>query len=127
MMSVTEIRPMVAQNNLPLFNLVGAAVLLEDRLRLTSEESDQAGAAWLPSKQLAQGGFEATFQFQISTDGADGLAFVIQNASGSALGDSGGGMGYHWIANSLAVEFDTWENIPEDFPSQLGDPNDKVY
>lgn len=79
-------------------------------------------------------GFEVTFQFQISHDGADGFAFVLQDDSLSALGDVGGSLGYggttdeyranSGIPKSLAIEFDTWQNIPGDFPSPLGDPND---
>ena len=42
--------------------------------------------------------------------GADGFAFVIQNEGLNELGQSGMGMGYHDINNSLAVEFDTWHN-----------------
>lgn len=57
-------------------------------------------------------------------DGADGFAFVIQNHDITALGSCCGGQGYEFIPNSLAVEFDTWQNIPEDFPSGLGDPNE---
>src|SRR5919106_5415902 len=118
-MSLGGMRPAVAQNNLHLLNLVGNAVLLEDRLRLTADQEGQTGAAWLPAKQSVQGGFEATFQWQISRTGraagADGFAFVVQDASlrfprGLALGDGGGGIGYSGIPNSLAVEFDTLQN-----------------
>jgi hypothetical protein len=132
MMSLGGVRPAVAQNNLPLLNLVGNAVRLEDRLRLTADQERQAGAAWLPAKQSVQGGFEATFQWQISrpgqAEGADGFAFVVQNASvlfprGLALGDGGDGISYSGIPNSLAVEFDTLQNPPEEFGGQLGDPN----
>jgi len=42
--------------------------------------------------------------------GADGLAFVIQNQSPTALGEAGKGLGYEGIDNSLAVEFDTFFN-----------------
>jgi hypothetical protein len=127
MMSLGGIRPAVAQNNLPLLNLVGNAVRLEDRLRLTADQESQAGSAWLPTKQSVQGGFEVAFQWQISrtgqAEGADGFAFVIQNANGLALGDGGGGIGYNGIPNSLIVEFDTLQNPPEEFGGNLGDPN----
>ena len=36
--------------------------------------------------------------------GADGLAFVMQNVSEVALGNSGSGLGYAGIFNALAVE-----------------------
>src|ERR671915_94931 len=128
MMSFGGMHPTGAQNNLPPLNLAGNAARLEDRLRLTADQEGQTGAAWLPAKQSVQGGFEGTFQWQISrtgqADGADGFAFVIQNASGLALGEGGGGIGYSGIANSLAVEFDTLHNPPEEFGGELGDPND---
>jgi hypothetical protein len=127
MMSLAGMRPAVAQNNLFPLNLVKNAVRLEDRLRLTADQKLQTGAAWLPAKQSVQGGFEATFQWQILKTrraGADGFAFVIQNANGLALGNGGGGIGYNGIPNSLAVEFDTLQNPPEEFGGTLGDPND---
>ena len=127
MMSLGGMRPAVAQNNLPLLNLVKNAVRLEDRLRLTVDQKHQAGAAWLPAKQSVQGGFAATFQWQISRTGpaagADGFAFVVQNANGLALGNGGGGIGYNGIPNSLTVEFDTLQNPPGEFEGELGDPN----
>jgi hypothetical protein len=87
------------------------------------------------------GGFDTTFQFRITEPGSprgytyggrpqsggDGLAFLIQNSSASAVSESGGGgnLGYGGyegssggIPNSLAVEFDTFYN-PE-----YHDPND---
>ena len=104
------------------FTLNGNAAQFGDRLRLTPSADYQAGAAWYNTKQLVQEGFESTFQFQITElvdGGADGLAFVIQNSSLSALGSTGGNIGYSNISNSLAIEFDTWQN------AQIGngDPN----
>ena len=132
MMSFGGMHPTGAQNNLPPLNLAGNAARLEDRLRITADQEGQTGAAWLPAKQSVQGGFEGTFQWQISrtgqAEGADGFAFVVHNASllfprGLALGDGGDGIGYSGIPNSLAVEFDTLQNPPEEFGGQLGDPN----
>jgi hypothetical protein len=134
LMSLNEIQPARAQNKLPPLTLVKNAVLLEDRLRLTIDQPDQIGAAWLPTKQPVQGGFDATFQWQISRTvdprrGADGFAFVIHNANlpfpGLAVGDGGSGMGFTGIPNSLAAEFDTLQNHPGDFvEGKRGDPND---
>ena len=41
--------------------------------------------------------------------GADGLTFTMQTNS-STVGGGGGGLGYSGIGNSLAVEFDTFDN-----------------
>jgi hypothetical protein len=91
--------------------LVGDAVTQGDRVRLTSAAIDQNGAAWSTDRKNVQQPFTATFHFQITDPriggGADGIAFVIQNHSGSSLGIRGGGIGYDGIPNSLAVEFDT--------------------
>ncbi len=94
-------------------NLVGDAAQYNNRLRLTPASSFQLGAAWFAEQQAVQYGFETQFQFQITGGLADGFAFVIQNSSPNALGLMGGGLGYHDIQNSLAVEFDTWLNPPD--------------
>jgi hypothetical protein len=96
------------------------------------------GSAWFITQQFIRDGFATRFQFQIADldsvapdcegiTGGDGFAFVIQNESVSALGFAGGALGYGGsepvplpgdsIANSLAVEFDTWCN------DNLNDPN----
>ncbi|HZQ24249.1 MAG TPA: choice-of-anchor D domain-containing protein [Terriglobales bacterium] len=97
-------------------------------LRLTKDGVNHvSGTAWYnASQQSVQNGFTTVFQFQIThtTSQADGLTFVIQNSSGdgfglSALGGSGGAIGYGNpdpgdtgtpIPNSLAIEFDTYQN-----------------
>jgi hypothetical protein len=127
MMSLDGTRTAGMQNNFPLLTLAGDAVLLEDRLRLTADQDNQTGAAWLTNPESVDQGFVTTFDWQILRSdpavGADGFAFVIQNDSSSALGSGGSGIGYQGIANSLAVEFDTSQNLPEEFGSGAGDPN----
>jgi hypothetical protein len=132
LMSSNDIQPARAQATLPSFTLVNNAVLHENRLGLTVIESLHTGAAWLPAKQQVQGGFEAEFQWQItriSRRGSEGFAFVIHNAPlsfpGLALGAGESSMGYGGIPNSLAVEFDTAQNLPGEFSEGTrGDPND---
>jgi hypothetical protein len=104
-------------------------------LRLTPATTSQAGSAWFNIQQPVAGGFTTVFQFQFtgaSDPPADGIAFVIQNSSLSALGQGGGSIGYAdgglpcgetpppcgGIPNSLAVEFDTFNNT-----TATGDPN----
>jgi hypothetical protein len=99
-------------------------------LRLTPASKGLPGAAWYNTAQPVAGGFTTVFTFQISdsnpTSGdfpADGFAFVIQNdGRGTAAldTDGGGSIGYGSspdvpglgtpISNSLAVEFDTYQN-----------------
>lgn len=103
------------------------------RLRLTPAEYYQRGSAWIRNRQVVAEGFRCRFQFQLSDLGAvpghttntgDGFAFVIQNSSPTAIGDYGSGIGYSGagerdsIANSVAVEFDTWRNFNLDDPNQ---------
>ncbi|MCT7991018.1 SBBP repeat-containing protein [Laspinema olomoucense] len=104
-------------------NLIGSTVQLGHTLRLTPKKStggagDQAGAVWNATPQSVEDGFETTFQFQINDlggsglggSGGDGFAFVIQNSSATAIGGGGGNIGYRGIDNSLALEFDTYDN-----------------
>jgi len=106
-------------------------------LRLTPDgngngDGNVAGSAWFQTQQQSiSAGFTSVFQFQIIHDPAngsgpaDGLAFLIQNSSGdgqgtAALGGDGDAIGYGAsgtgtpISNSLAVEFDTFQNFPFD-------------
>jgi len=85
-------------------------------LQLTSSAPSQVGSAWYSVLQPVAGGFSTTFTFRMlnpSEPPADGIAFVIQNsdAGTSALGGGGGGIGYQNIPNSLAIEFDTFQNF----------------
>jgi len=108
-------------------SMVGVAARTGTTVTLTPSAERVAGAVWNQAKQGIAGGFETTFQFRISEvagTGADGIAFVIQNASPLALGGTGGGMGYAdnvyfsqmGVPNSVAVEFDTWDNSAHDWP-----------
>ncbi len=111
--------------------LKGSATLINGGtvLRLTPDGTQHvSGSAWFSPQQAVTGGFSTTFTFQISHGTgfgpADGLAFVIQNSSGegfgtAALGGSGGAIGYGApgpddngvaIPNSIAIEFDTFQN-----------------
>ncbi|QEG34768.1 L-type lectin-domain containing protein [Bythopirellula goksoeyrii] len=110
----------------------GDAIQSGNRLRLTPAAYHQHGSAWIRYREIVDDGFRCRFQFQMTGGGSqpgfsgvggDGLAFVIQNSSVTALGDYGSGIGYggvgdrEAIPNSVAVEFDTWKN------SDLNDPN----
>jgi outer membrane protein OmpA-like peptidoglycan-associated protein len=105
----------------------GDARKMSDRIRLVPADLAKRGSVWFNTKQPIADGFESTFTFQISEPGsrepwkpgADGLAFVMQNSS-VYEGGVGGGIGYEGIANSLAVEFDTYDNNPDSNPEPNG-------
>ena len=65
-----------------------------------------------------QNSFSTYFSFRISHplgsadpdgQGADGIVFVVQTVANN-VGGQGGGIGYQGIANSVGIEFDTWNN-----------------
>ena len=93
-------------------NLVVDAVgrRCENALHVTPLVTNQRGAAWHTSKQLVSLGFTTTFDFQTTGNGSDGFAFVVQNDAVDSMGGGGGGLGYKNIPNSLALEFDTFQN-----------------
>lgn len=111
----------------PLRNSLRPIMPCGPALRLTSSVARQVGAAWYARPQNVEEGFTTTFRFRIANPslrcgqmddaythcrsrGGDGLAFVIQGQSPRALGAGGAGLGYTGIANSVAVEFDTFYN-----------------
>ncbi len=105
-------------------NFVKSAEKVYSVLRLTPAKANQSGAVWSKNLINVSNGFTAKFKFRMSSPyndfddgslpGADGIAFVIQNAYPLSYGNSGGGLGYEGISNSLAIEFDTYKN--EDKP-----------
>lgn len=106
--------------------LLGSAAVHGTELRLTPAVSGLGAAAWFHSLQPVTAGFSTTFQFRISDlgfGGADGFAFVVQRSSLFELRGGGGAIGYHGIPNSVAIEFDTWQNF-DDLDGFGGDPND---
>ena len=90
------------------------AAIVGSVLRLTEPATGQSGSAFLtnPRTLTNSASFSTDFSFRIHTNGgggADGLAFVIQPHN-SEVGSGGGGLGYQNVYNSLAIEFDTWNN-----------------
>ena len=95
----------------------GNASNLNNRLRLTSTTRKQHGSVFYDKAQAidTNTSFSTQFQFQISggAKGADGFTFMLQNDDRAlgAIGGKGGGLGYRGIENSLAIEFDSFQNI----------------
>jgi chitosanase len=99
-------------------NLNGSATPSNGQIILASP-SGPAGSAWWNTKIDPTRSFTTWFEFTIA-DVTDGMAFVIQSQSGTALGNTGGCLGYGTapvgqpavgpITPSVDVEFDTWSN-----------------
>lgn len=97
-------------------------------LRVTPATFSQAGSAFSQTIiPLGPGNaFSTFFAFRIQNSGgigdgdgpgADGITFTVQPNAATA-GGGGGGIGYAGIPNSVAVEFDTFDN-----GIGAGDPN----
>ena len=100
--------------------LNGTAAVSGTRLRLTDGGFYEAGSAYFNTPVNVQS-FTATFSFQMTNALADGMTFLIQGNGTTALGPSGGGLGYGpdtptgtlGIPNSVAVKFDIYDNENE--------------
>lgn len=101
--------------NTPVLTCVGNTAEAGGALRVTPADFFQAGAGY-STAAIALGAnatFSTSFQFLITSAGgiapADGLTFVIAAGTGG-LGAAGSGIGYAGVGNSVAVEFDTFNN-----------------
>ncbi len=110
-------------------DLNGSAGPNGSSVHLTTTGTNLAGSAWYPTPVSVQA-FSTAFTFQQTNPSgsciADGLTFAIQNAGTTALGPSGGGLGYGPdnptdpsgssntpIAHSVAIKFDLYNNAGE--------------
>ena len=100
--------------------LNGSAALSGTRLRLTNGGGTEAGSAFFTTPVNVTN-FTNDFSFQMTTAVADGMTFTIQNTGTTALGPTGGGLGYGpdtttgtgGIPKSIAVKFDIYSNAGE--------------
>jgi hypothetical protein len=99
--------------------LVGAATPVGGVLQLTPDQLWTTGAAIFNQRQPVVDGFSTSFTFRMSSSGtpADGMVFLVENAAPWFNQPAGGALDYYGLPNSLAVEFDTWQNGP------YADPN----
>jgi Legume lectin domain/Chitobiase/beta-hexosaminidase C-terminal domain len=105
--------------------LNGGAIISGSRLRLTDGGSNEARSAFFTIPvNVAQ--FTSDFSFQLTNPNADGFTFAIQGSGATAVGPSGGGLGYGPdnvtnpssspntpIAKSVAIKFDLYNNAGE--------------
>ena len=89
-----------------------AVNLGNDEYRLTSAVNSDTGAIWNSTLVNLNQPFHFDVDLYFGTkdaNGADGIAFGLQQLSTQQLG-FGGGIGYQGITPSLFVEFDTYQN-----------------
>ena len=87
--------------------------------RITDDVQWQSGGVWYDNPIDFDEDFTIYYKNNFgSTDanGADGMALVFKRTSTPEIGNSGGGVGYEGISNSLIVEFDTWQNTDRNDP-----------
>lgn len=94
-------------------------------LSITPPVRASAGSFYHSTAQRVDLGFTTDFRFRVrdrAGTGSDGFTFIVQGQGASALGGTGGAIGFGTnlafpvtptntgISNSLAVVFDTWDN-----------------
>jgi len=105
--------------------LNGGATVSGTHLRLTDGGGTEARSAFF-STPVNVAKFTSDFSFQLTTPNGDGFTFTIQGTGATAVGPSGGGLGYGPdsvtnpssspntpIAKSVAVKFDLYSNAGE--------------
>jgi LysM repeat protein len=92
--------------------LNGSTDLDDTRLQLTNGGLGEAGSAWYYQQVNVQA-FTTSFSFQLSNPAGDGITFAIQGNNVYSLGNSGSGLGYQGIANSVGIKFDLYDNAGE--------------
>jgi glucose/arabinose dehydrogenase len=103
----------------------GRASVSGDVVALTAAGGgvDQVGTAMSSQRIDVSRDFTVAFEMYLGADdfGADGAALVFHNdpRGAGAIGSTGGGLGVGGIADGLAIEFDTYANIPDN----PGQPN----
>jgi hypothetical protein len=100
--------------------LNGHAKLNGTRLQLTDTTSIHQAASAFWNTPMDVQSFSTTFTFQLTHPNADGFTFTIQGSDVTALGSSGGGLGYGrfssgtaFIPRSAAIKFDLFSNSGE--------------
>ncbi len=91
------------------------------RLAITSATGGAQAGSFFYGTPVNVQAFTNDFSFQLTTPNADGFTFAIQNNAATALGPSGGGLGYGpdttggapGIGKSVAVKFDLYNNAGE--------------
>jgi len=97
-----------------LYTLNGDAFALGgDCYAITGSMEWQNGTVWYGNQLDLSQPFDLQFLINLGVEdvnGADGVVFALQRLSSTAIGASGGGMGFQSFGTSFGIEFDTFEN-----------------
>jgi hypothetical protein len=94
----------VSKSGFAEFQTVNAASISSDQKQLTLTTNGTGGAAnaaWLEQPIDVTRSFMVSFRYEGSGDG-DGIAFALQTVGTSAIGESGGGLGYGGVQSGIA-------------------------
>jgi hypothetical protein len=86
---------------------------------LTPDQFNMSGSMWNINKISLLEPFDFKFNIYLGcrdSDGADGIAFVLQPIS-TSIGAVGGGIGFDGVAPSIGVLVDTWQNYEDNDPA----------
>lgn len=112
------------------YNLQGDGFVMGDNCyQLTSATYNQVSTIWYEELIDLNQPFELQFKMNFGDlngengedIGADGMMFVLQNNSSTAMGIMGEGMGYGNMDPSLGIEFDTYynPNLQDMYPDHI--------
>ncbi|MEP7142799.1 MAG: PKD domain-containing protein [Ferruginibacter sp.] len=91
---------------------------------LTNDAFSQTGSVWNNNKINLTQSFDFKFDVFLGcadSDGADGIAFVLQPIS-TSVGTVGNGLGYSGVHPAVGVTIDTWQNGSPTAQGPDGDP-----
>ncbi|RLJ69167.1 hypothetical protein CLV86_0562, partial [Lacinutrix venerupis] len=101
-------------------SLVGNTIDLGgDCYQITANSNTQLGAVWFNNTIDLNNDFDIIFDANFGSNdsnGADGIVFALKTSANAEVGIGGGGLGYGGIDNSMAIEFDTWQNNDRNDP-----------
>ncbi len=92
-----------------------------NQVQLTNNTGGEANSVYAANPVQINGNWQTSFDFQISNPGADGLTFVIQAQGSSAVGQSGGALGFTGtnnvaaggIARSVGFAFNQYNGVTQ--------------
>lgn len=96
--------------------LNGTARIAGKVLVLTDGQQSEVSSVFTTTT-VSTHSFKSHFVLQFNQAEADGVVFCLQPVKPSALGDSGGAMGFHGIARGFGLKFDIWDNNGEGLSS----------